>query len=144
MITFQGARGRELGKALKTIFICFAVLPAQEKNCAPRFERPQIIEVARKFGAGEGIRTLAPNLGNGFGSLSPHFAFLRCNTKNYYTSIAYIGNRPAEPTLEKPAISVLLLPPCFPGHAATAWGSKSYLQRAPPLRQGPEINDQFY
>jgi len=100
----------------------------------------QIIDL---FGAGEGIRTLDPNLGNGLGSFSPQYAFLRSNTKNYYVSIAYLGHCSAEPTLEKPTISSPLLPPCFPGHAAPAWGSKSNLRRAPPLRQTFESNDQF-
>ena len=86
----------------------------------------------RTFGADEGIRTLDPNLGNPSGRFSLQQVLNRKTTKNPYTSITYVDTVFRVHTLESPWISILLLPPCFPSHAAPARGSRFGGSRAPP------------
>jgi hypothetical protein len=95
--------------------------------------------VLGETGAGEGIRTLDPNLGNPIRALSPQNVFLRQSTKKCYVSKTYVDRPAAGGTLEKPLISSQLLPPCFPAHAAPAWGSKSACARPPPLIQSTDF-----
>jgi hypothetical protein len=109
--------------------------PGQKSKKRRETRRLRASQALRLSGAGEGIRTLDPNLGNGSGSFSPPQVVARHNTKNPDASSAYLDRPAAGATLEKPRISGHLLPPCFPGHAAPAWGSKSARPRAPPLPQ---------
>ena len=78
-----------------------------------------------KSGAGDGIRTHDPNLGNRTRPFSPRQDFLRYNAKTYDQSIAYIDFSSAAGTLEKPLISVHLLPPCFPAYENGAGEAKN-------------------
>lgn len=96
----------------------------------------------KKTGAGEAIRTPDPNLGNWFGSLSPAPPIIAEFTNYYITSIAYMDRKSESATLRFAGISRPLLPPCFPGHAAPAWGSRMRL-RGPPEPKGKfERNDE--
>ena len=120
--------------------ICFLVLPRASPLCdegpgkqrVPRGTPSKTLKSLLIFGAGEGIRTLDPNLGNPFGRFSLQQVLNRKTTKNPYTSITYVDTVFRVHTLESPWISVLLLPPCFPSHAAPARGSRFGGSRAPP------------
>ena len=82
-----------------------------------------------------------PNLGNCPFAFSLPFPNLVKSAIFHAISIAYFSLRVAISTLRFPAVSLLLLPPCFPGHAAPAWGSK-YKARGPPERRSNfERND---
>jgi len=50
--------------------------------------------------------------------------FLRHLANYRYLSMAYIDRLTAVSTLPYPPVCRQLLPPCFPGHAAPAWGSR--------------------
>ncbi len=113
------------------------------KQKTPRRASAKRLILLRLSGAGEGIRTLDPNLGNRSGSFSLPQVVARHNTKNPYVSSAYLDRPAAGATLENPKISGHLLPPCFPGHAAPAWGSKSARPRAPPIPQAIDHEEEI-
>ena len=115
---------------LQAAYIDWKSNPCKQK--APRRALSNCLIFLWKNGAGEAIRTLDPNLGNSSGQFSLQQVLTRKTTKNPYSSITYIDTAFRVHTLETPWISVLLLPPCFPGHAAPAWGSRFGRCRAPP------------
>jgi hypothetical protein len=102
------------------------------KQKTPRRAFTKSLILLEETGAGEGIRTLDPNLGNGSRPFSPFPVFIRQDAKNHYESVTYVDRGTADGTLEKPLISVQLLPSCFSAHAAPAWGSKSGFAQPPP------------
>lgn len=91
-------------------------------------------------GAGEEIRTLDPNLGNCPLAISLSLSSLAKPSIIYAKSIAYFPARIIVGTLQFPAASLLLLPPCFPAHAAPAWGSKHQARDPPDSRRNLERN----
>lgn len=123
--------------ALQQASSCFppaspnSVEGAGKQKMAPR-RHHKSLNYNIKYGAGEEIRTLDPNLGNRIRRSTLQQAITRHCAKKHDVSSAFIDTCSADNTLAKPATRVLLLPPCFPGHAAPAWGSR--WRRVPDAR----------
>jgi hypothetical protein len=102
---------------------------AGKQKTAPKDRSKPLISL-ENFGAGEGIRTLDPNLGNVRRRFTPQHLCLSQNHLRYYWIRSFLARRHPKP--------ILLLPSDFRS------GASPLLPRPPPAKPGKQIWEQAW